>query len=85
MRETQIGPVLERHSKGAAAKFFENKLLPVSDCAPWITFRFPSNSMIPVDREGEGGGSVLIGNPPKIDLRFTSTKKKRPEGRFFLG
>ena len=56
MRETQIGPVLKRGSEGRAAKFFENKILPVSDCAPWITFRFPSNSMIRVDREGEGEG-----------------------------
>jgi len=37
-----------------ASKFFDIKILPASDCAPWITGRFHANSMIPVDQGGGG-------------------------------
>ena len=35
------------------SKFFETKILPLSDCASRINFPFPAKSMIPVD-QGEG-------------------------------
>ena len=38
-----------------AANSFVPKILPVTDCSPWISSRFPPKLMIPLDR---GGGGV---------------------------
>ena len=38
-----------------AANSFIPKILPVTDCSPWIFSRFPPKLMIPIDR---GGGGV---------------------------
>ena len=43
-----------------AANSFVPKILPVTDCSPWIFSRFPPKLMIPIDR---GGGGVPAPHP----------------------
>ena len=38
----------------SGTKFFETKILPLSDCASRINFHYPAMLMIPVDRRGRG-------------------------------
>jgi len=54
VRRDRIRPVLELLFQRSAAKFFDTKILPASDCAPWIKSRFSSKSMIAIYRRGEG-------------------------------
>jgi len=50
----RIWPVVGICQRDTASKFFDIKILPASDCAPWIIWRFHANSMIPVDHGGLG-------------------------------
>jgi hypothetical protein len=49
---------------GMHAKSFKHKILPASDCAPWIFGSFSAKSMIPMDRWGRGVGPVNIQETP---------------------
>ena len=55
VRRDRIRPVPGISPTLSTSKFFDIKILPASDCAPWFTFHFHANPMIPIDPGGEGG------------------------------
>jgi len=60
VRRDRICPIVGIGQPDPASKFFDSKILPASDCAPLIIWRFHANSMIPVDR-GRG-----VPHPPAM-------------------
>ena len=69
VRRDRIRPVPGISPTLSTSKFFDIKILPASDCAPWFTFQFHAKPMIPID-QGRGvppsaQSSPVLGTSPQ--------------------